>query len=75
VELIVEPVPVPLSTLPLPFDLAAMLEANQPPFLLAAVPCTYWGRQVMITHIDGVLSQLFDRTVRGIHRRVYWHTN
>jgi len=57
VELIVVPAPVPLPTLPLPFDLAAMLEAHQPPFLLAAVPCTYWGRQVMIIHIDGVLSQ------------------
>ncbi|HEY9743082.1 MAG TPA: phosphoribulokinase [Coleofasciculaceae cyanobacterium] len=56
VELIVDPAPVPLPTLPLPFDLAAMLEVNQPPFLLAAVPSTYWGRQVMIIHIDGVLS-------------------
>ncbi len=57
VELIVVPAPNPLPTLPLPFDLASILEANQPPFMLAAVPCTYWGRQVMIIHLDGVLSQ------------------
>lgn len=57
VELIVVPAAVPLPTLPLPFDLAAMLESHQPPFMLAAVPCTYWGRNVMILHIDGILSQ------------------
>lgn len=57
VELIVEPATMPLPTLPLPFDLAMMLGASQPPFMLAAVPCTYWGRDVMIIHIDGILSQ------------------
>lgn len=57
VELIVLPAAVPLPTLPLPFDLASMLESHQPPFMLAAVPCTYWGRNVMILHIDGILSQ------------------
>lgn len=56
VELIVEPAPMPLPSLPLPFDFAAMLEAHQPPFMLAAIPCTYWGRSVTIIHIDGVLS-------------------
>jgi phosphoribulokinase len=57
VELIVVPAVPPLPTLPLPFDLAAMLNADQLPFMLAAVPCTYWGRNVMILHIDGALSQ------------------
>jgi phosphoribulokinase len=56
VELIVEPAQLPLPTLPLPFDLAGMLGANQQAFLLAAVPCVYWGRQVKIVHIDGILS-------------------
>jgi phosphoribulokinase len=32
------------------------LGANQQAFLLAAVPCVYWGRQVKIVHIDGILS-------------------
>lgn len=57
VELIVEPAPDPLPSVPLPFDLATMLAANQPPFLVAAVPCIYWGRPSTIVHIDGVLPQ------------------
>jgi phosphoribulokinase len=55
VELIVEPALLPLPTLPLPFDLGAMLGANQLAFMLAALPCIYWGRQVTILHIDGIL--------------------
>lgn len=57
VELIIEPPLIPLPTLPLPFDLASMLETDKPPFLLAAVPCRYWGRPAISIHIDGVLSQ------------------
>jgi phosphoribulokinase len=57
VELIVEPSPDPLPSVPLPFDLANMLTANQLPFLVAAVPCLYWGRSSTIVHIDGVLPQ------------------
>jgi phosphoribulokinase len=67
VELIVLPAPAPLPTLPLPFDLAAMMNANQSPFLLTAVPCTYWGRNVMIIHIDGVLSQ---QTIAELERHI-----
>lgn len=57
VELIMEPAKKPLPTLPLPFDLASMMNICCPPFMLAAVPCKYWGREVMIVHIDGVLSK------------------
>lgn len=57
VELIVEPAQAPLPSVPLPFDLASMLGANQLPFLVAAVPCIYWGRASTIVHIDGVLPQ------------------
>ncbi len=67
VELIVVPAQVPLPTLPLPFDLAAMLSANQPPFMLTVVPCTYWGRNVNIIHIDGVLSP---ETISELERHI-----
>ena len=56
VEMMIEPAPAPLPTVPLPFDLAAMLGSKQPPFMLAAVPSIYWGRRVITIHIDGVLS-------------------
>ena len=56
VEMMIEPAPTPLPTLPLLFDLAAMLGSKQPPFLLAAVPSIYWGGQVITIHIDGLLS-------------------
>ncbi|MGK7871863.1 MAG: phosphoribulokinase [Xenococcaceae cyanobacterium] len=56
VELIIEPALIPLPTLPLPFDLAAMLEADQAPFLLAAIPSRYWGRRAIAIHLDGVMS-------------------
>lgn len=57
VELISEPAESKLPTIPLPFNLSTMLGIDQPPFLLAAVPSLYWGKQVMVVHIDGVLSQ------------------
>jgi len=57
VNIILEPATSPLPSLFLPFDLAAMLEQNRPPFLLAAVPFRYWGRNAIGIHIDGNLSQ------------------
>lgn len=57
VNLILEPAKSPLPSLHLPFDLATMLEENQPPFLLAAVPFRYWGRTAIAIHIDGIVSQ------------------
>lgn len=71
VELIVEPAPIPLPSLPLPFDFAAMLEAHQPPFMLAAVPCNYWGRSVTIIHIDGVLSS---KTIAELESNILAYT-
>ena len=56
VNLILEPTPTPLPSLSLPFDLAAMLELDQPAFLLAAVPFRYWGRTAIAIHIDGNLA-------------------
>jgi phosphoribulokinase len=67
VELIVVPAIPPLPTLPLPFDLAAMLNADQLPFMLTVVPCTYWGRNVMLLHIDGALSQ---QTIAGLEQYI-----
>jgi phosphoribulokinase len=58
VELIVGSPPHPLPTIPLPFDLASIMHADEPPFLLAAVPSSYWGRKVMVVHIDGMLPNL-----------------
>lgn len=55
VELILEPEGIPLPTLPLPFDLGAILGTNQVPFLLAAVPGYYWGRPAISIHLDGAI--------------------
>ena len=55
VELIIEPAPILLPSMPLPLDLASMLSADHPPFLLAAVPGRYWGKSAIAIHIDGVL--------------------
>lgn len=56
VSLILEPTEKTLPSLSIPFDLASMLEVNQPAFLLAAVPFRYWGRTAIAIHIDGDLS-------------------
>ena len=56
VSLILEPPQHTLPSLSIPFDLASMLEVNQPAFLLAAVPFRYWGRTAIAIHIDGDLS-------------------
>jgi phosphoribulokinase len=57
VELIIESATDSLPTLQLPFDLASLLHADKPPFLIAAVPSRYWGRKTMVVHIDGVLPE------------------
>jgi len=67
VEMMLEPAPVPLPSLPLPFDLAAMLGSKQAPFLLSAVPSIYWGREVITIHIDGLLSP---QTVAQLERYI-----
>lgn len=71
VELIVEPAKMPLPNLPLPFDFAAMLEANQSPFMLVSVPSVYWGRQVVIIHVDGLLSQ---ETIAKLEEQIVTYT-
>ncbi len=55
-ELIMEPPTIPLPSLPLRFDLGALSTGEQAPFLLAAVPSTYWGRRAIALHLDGVLA-------------------
>ncbi len=55
VELIMEPGGIPLPTLPLPFDLGAILETNKVPFFLAVVPGCYWGRSALAIHLDGAI--------------------
>ena len=57
VELIFEPAKLPLPSMPLPFDLANILDQNQPPFLLASAACKYWGRDLINVHIDGIFPQ------------------
>lgn len=57
VELIMTPAELPLPTVLLPFDLASIMNVKRPPFLLAAVPCKYWGRELIDIHIDGAISQ------------------
>lgn len=57
VELIIEQALSSLPTLPLPFDLGAIIDAEKPAFMLAAVPSLYWGRKVMVVHIDGMIPE------------------
>lgn len=71
IELIVEPALIPLPNVLLPFDLARVLEAKQPPFLLMAVPTTYWGRSVMRIHLDGVFSQ---ETIKELESNIVAYT-
>lgn len=71
VSLILEPTPNPLPELSLPFDVATMLEANQSPFLLAAVPFRYWGRTAIAIHIDGNLSP---KTIAELERYIVQRT-
>lgn len=56
VELIISDIEVKLPNVTLPFNLAAILGSNQPPFLIAAIPSMYWGKKVTAVHIDGILS-------------------
>lgn len=67
VELIVQPSPIPLPTLPLPLDLGGMLSSHHSSFMLAVVPCVYWGRDVNIIHIDGELSP---QTITELERHI-----
>lgn len=71
VNLILEPTPIPLPELPLPFNLAAMLELDRPSFLLAAVPFRYWGRTAIAIHIDGNLSL---QTIRELENYIVHRT-
>ncbi|MCL4338637.1 phosphoribulokinase [Patescibacteria group bacterium] len=57
VELIIQPSQKPLPSLMLPLNMGSILDNNQPPFLLAAVPSLYWGRKVMDVTIDGLLPE------------------
>ncbi|MDJ0718665.1 MAG: phosphoribulokinase [Prochloraceae cyanobacterium] len=56
VELILEPGAIPLPELSLPFDLGSILGTNRVPFLLAVIPCCYWGRPAIAIHLDGAIS-------------------
>src|SRR3989338_820512 len=67
VELIMEPAIRPLPSVLLPFDLASFMDPTYPPFLLATVPCNFWGRQAMDIHIDGVLP---NKTTEALERQI-----
>ena len=71
IELIIEPAVIPLPSLPLPFDLAAMLSSEQAPFFLSAVPSNYWGRRAIVIHLDGVLSA---QTVASLEEHIVNYT-
>lgn len=72
VELLMEPAEVPLPTITLPFDLSNILNIDQPPFLLAAVPSVYWGKKVTVIHLDGIISQ---QTVAALEKHIASLTN
>lgn len=57
-ELIMEQPPTSLPTIPLPLNLATMIDSKSPAFLIAAVPSMFWGKKVMNVVIDGLLSHV-----------------
>ncbi len=63
VELIVQHSETPLPTLDIPLDLATMLDMKQAPLLIATVPSRYWGKDAIVIHIDGEITQ---RTVKDL---------
>src|SRR3989344_4597918 len=67
VELLMRPAAMHLPTVPLPFDLAAIVDINRPPFLLAAASCRYWGRSVIDIHIDGAIPQ---KTIAALEQQI-----
>lgn len=67
VELIMKPAELPLPTVLLPFDLASIMNVKRPPFLLSAVPCKYWGRELVDVHIDGAMSQ---KTIAALEEHI-----
>ncbi|RFA29055.1 phosphoribulokinase [Alkalilimnicola ehrlichii] len=54
-EVIVSPSTVPLPALYLPVDFNGMTKHDALPFMLANVPSSYWGRQVNVVHVDGII--------------------
>lgn len=67
VELIMEPAAKPLASVLLPFDLASILNPSHFPFLLSSIPVSYWGRQMMDIHVDGVLSE---KTIAALEKEI-----
>lgn len=67
VELIIEPSDAPLPSLPLPFNLGAMLSNNHRSFMLSAVPSIFWGRKVMRIQLDGIFRQ---ETIANIEEQI-----
>jgi phosphoribulokinase len=61
----------PLPSLSISLDLAAMLELDKPAFLLATVPFRYWGRTAIAVHIDGNLAP---QTIRGLEQYIVGRT-
>ncbi len=54
-EIVLTPSDLPLPALNLPVNLNAVVDAGSRPFMLAAVPSSYWGKHVNVTHMDGVI--------------------
>ncbi len=54
-EIIVSPTELPLPALNLPVNLNALTQLDAQPFMLASVPSSYWGRQVNVIHVDGMM--------------------
>lgn len=54
-EILVAPTSPPLPGLYMPVDFNAMTRQDALPFMLANVPSSYWGRQVNVVHVDGII--------------------
>jgi len=71
VELMITPTKISLPTIPLPFDLSSLLDIKEAPFLFSVVPSKYWGKDVSVIHIDGVLSE---ETVKALEEHIVSYT-
>ncbi|MEZ5592335.1 MAG: phosphoribulokinase [Gammaproteobacteria bacterium] len=66
-EVIFQPVSMPLPDLRVPINLARMLGEEPNPFMLSVVPCRYWGRRANVIHLDGIMTR---RNVLALERQI-----
>lgn len=57
VEMIMDAPTIKLTYMPITIDLSSALDIKEQPFMFAAVPSSYWGKKMVVIHIDGSISE------------------